>query len=254
VRVSSGRRRVDSGSQALVRHDDGYARPVSRMRLSQFTVELRTAVAMIVESEETVRFTGPNAQALLSRDMQRGIAAAQDAEFLAVILTGAPSHGSTGNALGDTAQLLEAVHGEGSAAAQLYWVMSPDVANMATVATVNSGSLLFPGMSPTGGVMLNLPALVCSVLPSGMLVLLDAAQISGTQQAYTFDSSNQAVVEMVDTSPSNNEITGTGASLVSMYQCNCSCLRAVSYFGVEKIGSHAVSIIDDIDWVPLQGS
>ena len=245
---------VTSKSTGLIRQADGYAIAVSKPSLAAHTVHVRTAVALVVESDETVRFTGAAGQALISRDVRLAVSAAQDAQFFVVILDSAASHGSTGDALRDAAQALQEVHSEGSSAALLYWVMSSDVANMATVVTSTSGGpTLFEDMSPTGGQMLNLPALVSSVLPSGTLVLLDAAQIAGAQQAFTFDSSNEAVVEM-SAPPTNNEVTGAGANMVSLYQCNCTGLRVVCDFGVEKVGSNAVCVIEGVDWVHLQGS
>src|SRR4029077_15959246 len=127
--------------------------------------------------------------------------------FFVVILNGAPAHVSFGDPIRDCGQLLEDVHGEGSSQARLYFIMSPDVANQATLATSSSSGLIFPSMNPVGGgTMLNLPAVISSVLPSRTLVLLDAAQIAGSQQGFTFDSSNQATIEMQDT-PTNNEVT-----------------------------------------------
>jgi len=227
---------------------------VSKLALATYIVTVRTAVAMVVITDEVLRNTSPEGRALIARAVRLAVSAAQDAQFFVVILTDAVSHGSTGDPLQDCAQALQDVHSEGSTSAQLYWCMSPDVANQAATVSSVSGGLIFEDMSPvTGGQMLNLPALVTSVLPAQTLVLLDAAQLAGSQQAFTFDASNQAVVEMSD-SPSNNEVTGTGTSMVSLYQSNCAGLRAVSYFGVEKFGAKAVCVIQDVDWKHLQGT
>jgi hypothetical protein len=108
-------------------------------------------------------------------------------------------------------------------------------------------------MSPTGGKMLNLPAFVSSVLPAGTLMLVDAAQVAGSQQGYAFDSSDAGLVEMSDIA-SNNVVIPTGSTSVSAYQGKLIEIRAVSYFGVERIGPHSVGVIQGVDWSPLQGT
>ena len=45
-------------------------------------------------------------------------------------------------------------------AGRLYWLMRPTVANLMATLLATNGNQLFPGMTPLGGEMLGLPALV----------------------------------------------------------------------------------------------
>ena len=49
---------------------------------------------------------------------------------------------------------------------KLYWIMPPAVANRASTKLNSNGDRTFPNMSPTGGEMLGLPALVTSQVPT----------------------------------------------------------------------------------------
>jgi hypothetical protein len=110
---------VTGGFSALVRTPpDGFAIVPSKLTISsQYVVKLRTVVALVVETSELVRFSGPGGAALISRHIDLAVASSQDRELFSVLLAGVPVHTSSGNPLVDTAQLLQEVHSEGSAAA-----------------------------------------------------------------------------------------------------------------------------------------
>jgi hypothetical protein len=63
----------------------------------------------------------------------------------------------------------------------------------------------------------------------------------------TLDASREASIEMSD-APAGAAGTGTGASLVSMYQTNSIAVRAERYINWLKARTTAVSFIDDANW------
>jgi hypothetical protein len=63
----------------------------------------------------------------------------------------------------------------------------------------------------------------------------------------TIDASREASLQM-DDAPINNSTTGTGASLVSMFQTNSIALRAERFINWAKVRAAAVALITDVDW------
>ena len=97
--------------------------------------------------------------------------------------------------------MLEVVNTTGNGS--LTWVMSPSVANRASTKLNSGGDRTFPDLSPTGGEMLGLPALVTNQVPTsgspatGSLMLIDGTGIAADGGSVELDMSDQASVESV---------------------------------------------------------
>jgi hypothetical protein len=63
----------------------------------------------------------------------------------------------------------------------------------------------------------------------------------------TVDASREASIEMVDAS-SQDATSGTGASVVSMFQTNSIAIRAEREINWKKLRSDAVTFMDDVNW------
>ena len=216
-------------------------KPVSSVKFANAAVDALKAAGLVVVSQDVLRFAGDGAVNLLNNELRRCVAAAVDAEFLSVITAGAPSAVATADPYADLRGLLQIVNVPG-ASNSLFWVMSPDTANMASTSESGTPGLDFPGMGPTGGEMLNLPGLVSDQVASGVLLLVDAGGIAGDSDVITLNRSTSADVQMVDN-------PGAGASnLVSLFQTNSAALLVETYFGAEKFRSNAVAQITGVAW------
>jgi hypothetical protein len=110
------------------------------------------------------------------------------------------------------------------------WVMSHDTATAMGLARGASGALAFPTVGANGGILCGLPVLTsASVQPDsdgGLIALLDASQISYTEDAPTLSVSRNASIEM-STAPSGSTTPPTAAAtLVSMFQADATALLA----------------------------
>jgi hypothetical protein len=217
---------------------EGRAIPVRQLTLSAPTLQITRAAAMFVCSDELLRNVSSAGQSLFSRELRGAISDSVDAEFLnQVIDTGTLSLSSTGSdveaVLADLRALLNAVDTTGNAA--LFWVVSSDVAKFASV-LYGSGGFVFPAMSPLGGEMLNLPALVCSSLAPGTLFLVNAAGIAADSDTIEVRTSTSADIEML-ADPTGNSATPVGVNTVSMFETNSAASRITVYFAAEKMRS-----------------
>lgn len=238
---------VTAGATAYI-VNEGAPVPVSRLSLAGVALEPKTAAAMLVVTEDLIRSTSTASEAMLSTELRRGVTAAVDTEFFALITDGStPTQVSSGTdgaaALADLRALLDAV--EPTAESRLMWVMAPDVARQAATLAGADDTLVFPQMGPLGGVMLQLPAMVSDQMAPGTIGLLDMAGIAGESDTITIDASNQASVQM-DSTPTNPPVAGT--VLVSMWQHNMVSILAKAYFGVERLRTNAWAFLSGVQW------
>lgn len=114
---------------------------------------------MIVVTEELLRSTAPGAEASFGKHLRAAVAATLDSDFLATVAAGATVTLATASPMADLRNLLNTVNTAG-AAHRPYWIMVPTDANLMSTLTWANGGRLFPEMTPTGGTILGLPAVV----------------------------------------------------------------------------------------------
>jgi len=231
---------------------EGQPIPLTALDLAAAALEPRTAAALLVVTEELL--TATSADEGLNNELRRAIGHEVDLQFFAEITDeDTPSIASSGDdaddARLDLLALLTAV-GLTNESAPLF-VMSPDVARRAATLAAAMGTLMFPQMSPTGGTMLNVPAMVTDALDPGTLALLDGARLIGDAGPINVQTSRQAAVEMQDDqSITQSGATATGAALVSMWQANSVAIRATAQFACLRHPAHdnALATLTNVSW------
>lgn len=223
---------------------EGKPVPISSLTMSGPEIAPLTAAAFIVVSAEVARSMGAAAMALVDNEVRKAATAVVDAKFLALVSAGAPSTASGGNTLAklksDLKVLLDAVNKTG--AGQLFFVMGPDVANGASILDDRLA------MTPMGGELLGLPAMVSSVMPAKTIRLIDASGIAANAEAVDLAASDQADIEMASSALVQDAGTGTGTNLVSMFQSNAKAIKATVRFACEKVRADAVAEITNCQW------
>lgn len=228
----------------------GAAVPVTRIEVGGAGLRLRFAAGLIVVTDEMMRVSGSAGEALFGRELPRAVTSAIDEGFLSVVIDGdTPTLASQGpdaeDAVTDLKVLLAAVAPQ--AESRLMWAMAPDVGRAAAGLMTMGGGLLFPDMSPLGGEMLNLPAMVSDEIAAGELLLIDAVGIAGDSDLITVEASNEATIEM-ETAPMGDATTPTGTLQVSMFQTHSTALLAKAFFGCERLRDNAVAKITGVAW------
>ncbi|WP_091948196.1 phage major capsid protein [Phyllobacterium sp. YR620] len=218
--------------------------PLSEMNFAGKSLEPIHAAALVVVTAELVQSTTAAGQSLLASELKGAVADVVDEKLFDIALTGitpVASSGSTAAAIAaDLRKLLMAVNVVGQTS-NLAWVLSPDVANGLAALTTPDGIFIHQNMSPTGGELLNLPALVSNRRPSGTIMLLDGLGFAADSDTIVLDSSGQATVEMSNT-PSSDPV------LTSLWQHNNAGLLAQAFFGAERLRDNAAAVLTGIEW------
>jgi len=226
---------------------EGMPIPISAMALSGRMLEQQKAAGMVVVTNEVVRSVSPAARSLLDGSLKAAVSFALDAKFIDLItdgITPLPASGVTAAAaLSDLRELLDIVNI--NAGGSLYWVMPAGVANAAATLASPYGELAFPAMSPVGGEILNLPALVSDAVPSDRVLLIDASGIGGEIEAVTVEASGEASIQM-DSAP--NSPPNAATVMRSLWQENKIAILGRAAFGAEPLRDNAVAILSDIAW------
>ena len=225
---------------------EGAAAKVSKLEVGNQGLIPVKARAMIAVTDEIARDMSQAAQSLVSGELRGAVSDAVDAEFLdRIVDTGTLASTASGDAADDARAdllaMLEEVNTTG--AGRLFWAMAPDVANKGSALATTTGADAFPDLSPEGGELLRLPAVVCSAIPAGVLHLIDASGIAADAETITLDTSQHATLEM-DTAPAG----GASAVQTSLWQANMTALAATAWFGCERVRDNAVASLSDIDW------
>jgi hypothetical protein len=221
---------------------EGKPIPMTAMKLANPQLQLAEAAALMVISNEVARSMSEGAIETVNTELRGAVSDAVDERFFALVTDDdTPSFTASGTTeaeiLADLRKLLASVNKKG--AGLLAWALAPDVAN----GVVTSGSdTISKGMTPLGGEMLGIPALVSSTVPSGTLRLINASAIAANADEITIDASGEVGLQMVD-----NPDVGK-AVLTSMYQTNNTALRAIVSFGAERARDDAIAQLTDIEW------
>lgn len=236
-----------AGATGYIR-GEGSAKPISKLALSNSTGLVPVeAVSVIVISDELIKMTSPDAQALFSAELVNGVGAAADERFIDILQAASgstiASAGSTFEAAReDLDTLLTAVAVDKNS--KLVFIGSPTVAKRASMLAHN-GVWSFPEMTPTGGVMRGLPFLTSDGLDDDSLLLVDGNKIAANSDPIRTDVFREAILEMED-APDSPETATTVQ--ISLWQRNLAALVASAYIAAEALTDTAVAEITSIAW------
>lgn len=223
----------------------GKAIPLSKLTLSGQTLTPALAAAIVVVTDEISRSNDPAATSVINTALRSAVADTVDDHFWSLVIdTATPSSVSAGNDASamreDIRVLLTAVNVTGDG--KLFWVMDPGTANRATLLDDARAA-----MTPLGGELFGLPAIVSSVVPAGTLRLVNAAAVAANADEVELDASREATVEM-SSNPTNAADVPTAAELTSLFQTNSTALMARVSFAAERIRDDAVAEVTGISW------
>jgi HK97 family phage major capsid protein/HK97 family phage prohead protease len=247
----------------------GKPKPVTSFSTSATTLLYTKIAAIAVITQELARFSDPSAEALVRDELARAVIERMDIDFIdpaqaavanvspASITNGvtplSPSGTTADAARTDLTNLLSTFVENNLDPSNLVLIM-PNSLALALSLMVNSlGQPSFPGLTMTGGTLLGIPVVAsqyaANASGSGNLVIaLDSSSIFLADDGQvTLDASGEASIQMSD-APTNDAATGTGQSLVSMYQTNAIAIRAERFINWAKVRTTAVQFIDDVNW------
>lgn len=238
---------IMTGSATGRVRSEGNVIVVSRPGSAKYFLEPKSAAGIAIFSNEFVNGLTDGGEATLSSTLRDAIAVSADAQFLDDAEDGlTPVYVSTGStadaAAADLKRMVDAV--APTAQSRLLWAMAPDVGRAAS--TLMSGdSFMFPEMSPTGGSMINVPAMVADSMAEGTIGLFDAAGFAGEMESINLRHAKHATVQM-DSNPDSPPTAST--TLVNLWQADLHGLLTEAYFGSQRLRDSAFAKTTGVTW------
>jgi HK97 family phage major capsid protein/HK97 family phage prohead protease len=204
--------------------------------------------ALAVLTKEAIRFSNPNAEARVRDELARAVNGKLDLDFVdpakavsgttspASITFGvaatAPTGATAATLRTDLASMIKLFAQNNLDPADIVLIMSAQMALQISLMITTLGINQFPNINMMGGNLLGFPVIVSEHLTAvgspatQTIIAVKASEVYlADDGVVTVEASDQASIEMVDTS-SQSAISGTGASLVSLWQTGAVGLMA----------------------------
>jgi HK97 family phage major capsid protein len=246
-------------------------KPLTTMTFDSITLRFAKIASIVVISEELARFSNPAAEAVISRDLTRGVIGFMDRSFvdpsLAAVTNVSPASitngvtpvtatGTTSTAARtDFATLLNLFLSNNLSLADSVWVMTQQQASNLSLMLNALGQPLFPTMGATGGTLMGLPAIASENIPATggspadgyPIILLKASEILlADDGGVNIDVSREAVVQL-DTTPDSPPIGTT--VYTSLWQTNQLGIKAELFVTWAKRRATAVQFIQNAKYI-----
>lgn len=242
---------------------EGKPKPLTKPAWSNRELSPLKAANIAVATMEALRDSSPSAETLLRDDLAAAVAAAIDLAFIdpanagtatvkpAAITNGANAEASTGNDAAairaDVQALMAGFIAANNALQSGVWIMSATTALALSMMRTALDQQEFPGITMNGGTFMGLPVIVSQYI-TDYVVLANAGDIYlGDDGGVAVDMSTEASLQMLD-NPTNDTVTPTATSLVSMFQTNSVAFRAERTINWLRRRDSAVQVLTGVAW------
>lgn len=247
---------------------EGDGKPLTKPSFSRTTLAPLKVAAISVATMETLRDSSPAAEMLIRDDLAAACAARLDTSFAtpgytansgvnpASITVGADAIAaqSTGDADDirlDVRAVMQKFIDAKNPLTSGVWIMSSSNALALAILKNTLGQPEFPGMTVNGGTFMGLPAIVSDYV-TDYVVLLNAQDIwFGDEGGVAIDISMEASLQMVagdDDGSTQQSVTPTATSVVSLWQTNSVGFRAERTINWAKRRATAVAYLTGVEW------
>lgn len=252
-----------AGSAAWVAEGD--AKPLTQWQYTKTKLAPLKVAAIAAATKEMLSRASVSADALIRDELARAVGATIDGTFVSasaavsgespagirngVNATTVTGDGSVEGIRCDAAEMLKVLVGNNLSVGGAFWVMPETVAIDLATAVNAMGAPAFPGMTPTGGTFMGLPAFASQYVPvssNGSVVMLIKGDeiFLGDEGGIQVSMSDQASLLMAD-NPTMDSTTPTAAQLVSLWQTN-----SVGFL-VERIINFAKRRAQSVVWAEV---
>ena len=238
-------------------------KPVTAMAFAMENLPFNKVAAIVVLSQELVRFSNPSAEAVVRDSLVKDIAAYLDAQFInpavaavagvnpASITNGAPTAAATTNPLADILGLINHFATNNIPVDGLTFLLSPANALALSFRTNLDGSPEFPGIGINGGTYKGLQFITSNTMTTNVVALAPQYILMADDGGVTIDASTEASLQM-DSAPTSPIVDTT--VLVSMFQMNAVALRAERYITWKRVGTNTVKYLTATAWPSPTGT
>lgn len=248
---------------------EGKPKPMTAFDFSRTVLEPLKVANIAALTMEVLRDSSPSAEMIVRDGLAAALRERLDTDFIsptkaasagvspASITYGVTAPNSAGNTADDIREDIRTIFGTFIAANNAptsgVWIMSATTALGVSLMMNPLGQPEFPGISMNGGTLFGLPVIVSEYVPTvsagGYVFLVNASDIYlADDGGISIDMSREASLEMKDSSLTQDALTGTGTSLVSMFQTNSVAFLAERTINWAKRRASAVAAIDTVNW------
>jgi HK97 family phage major capsid protein/HK97 family phage prohead protease len=220
---------------------EGKPAPASKATSINTTLTWAKVEALTALTQEEVRFSNPSAEQKVRDDIARAINYRIDYDFIdpakaavsnvspasitnAVVAT-APTTTTPAALITDLTTMMKLFGSNNLDTSDVVLIMSAQMAVTISMMTTTLGMPYFPNITMYGGNLRGIPVLVSENLTAvgspgtQTIVAVKASEVYKADDGnVTIDASDQASIEMLDGSLTQDGTAGTGASLVSLWQ------------------------------------
>ena len=236
---------------------EGQAKPLFVLSFQGALTERFKSTAMVVLSNELLDASPDQAISLIERELGRGVIAALDRSFIALMVDGIAPISTTGTAA--TAVLADISDALANmplySGSRLFLIVNPTTASKLAFMPdgAAAGSRAFPSLTVRGGDLGGITVLVTDQLAGGSpglaAVLVDASRVAAWSEGIGFSRATHASLEMSDSPVMFAGGVGSpdapvSAQTVSLWQTNCSGLRAERWWAASRLVDTAVVVIE----------
>jgi HK97 family phage major capsid protein/HK97 family phage prohead protease len=238
-------------------------KPVTPMAFSMESLGFNKVAAIVVLSQELVRFSNPSAEAVVRDSLVKDIALFLDQQFInpavaavagvnpASITNGAPTAAATVNPLADILGLINHFATNNIPVDGLTFILSPSNALALSFRTNLDGSPEFPGIGINGGSYKGMQFITSNTVTTNVIALQPQYILYADDGGVTIDASTEASLQM-DSAP-DSPVSATTV-FASMFQMNAVALRAERYITWKRIGTNTVKYLTATAWPSPTGA
>ncbi len=243
---------------------EGKPKPLTRFDGERNTLEPLKVANIAVLTEEVLRDSSPSAEAWVRDQLAEALRARLDVDFTnpakaadsgispASITNGAPSIASTGTDADairlDVRALFNQFILANNAPTNGVWIMSATNALALSMLVNPLGQREFPNIGMSGGTFEGLPVIVSQYV-GNVVILANASDVYlADDGGVSVDMSREASLQMDDNPGTQDAITGTGTSLVSLWQTNAVGFRAERTVNWARRRAASVAYLTGVAW------
>jgi len=247
---------------------EGKPKPLTAFDFSRTTLDELKVATISVVTEELLRKSSPSADMILRDALAAAVAERVDTDFIdpakavsagvspASITNGVSAIASSGNDADaireDVRALMATFVAANNAPTSGVWIMSSATALALSLMVNPLGQPEFGSVTMAGGTFMGLPVITSeylgAVTAGGFVVLANASDIYFADEGgVMIDVSREASLQMLD-NPTNDTVTPTATSMVSMWQTNSVAFRAERILNWSKRRPSAVAVLDEVNW------
>lgn len=247
---------------------EGAPKPLTALDFSRTTLDELKVATISVVTEELLRKSSPSADMILRDALAAAVAERIDTDFIdpaksasagvspASVTNGVSAVTSSGNDADaireDVRALMATFIAANNPPTTGVWIMSASTALALSLMNNPLGQAEFPGITMNGGTFVGLPVITseyfAAVTAGGYVALANASDIYfGDEGGVMVDVSREASLQMLD-NPTNNSVSATATSMVSMWQTNSVAFRAERILNWSKRRASAVALLDEVNW------